>query len=107
MSEADLVYRERIYHTIYAKQQLIDELNKISDLLYDNSGKKVRFRIETKHWNGYSCEIKKRSVIEIDYKTMLSIVDIAIAKEREYIDKLIEMEVNLRMEEKIAEKVEE
>lgn len=104
MNETDSMYRERIYHTIYAKQQLIDELNKISDLLYDNNGKKVRFRIETKHWNGYSCEIKKRSVIDINYKTMLSIVDTAIAKEREYINKLIDMEVNLRIEEKMLKK---
>ena len=102
MSETDLEYRERIYNTIYAKQQRIDELKEMSELMWSNNGKKVRFSVETKHWHGYApyeVERKKKSIIEIDYRTMLSVLDTAIAKEREYIDKLIDMEVNLRIEE--------
>ena len=55
----------------------------------------VRFRIETKHWYGYSEPFiaKNKDKLEISVYTMTLILDEAIKKEKERIDRLINIEI--------------
>ena len=90
---------EKISNTIAAKQQNINEIIKLKDKIRHSIGKDVRFRIETKHWYGYAEDIhfgKERDILDIPTETMIVILDGVIDKEKEKINKLIDMEIESR-----------
>lgn len=90
---------EKISNTIAAKQQNINEIIKLKDKIRHSIGKDVRFRIETKHWYGYAEDLhfgKERDILDIPPETMMVILDGVIEKEKERINKLIDMEIENR-----------
>lgn len=93
---------DKIGNTIAKHQRIINEL---ASLLYDikESGtENIRFRIETKHWYGFSEPILKtdRHILNLSKDTMQSIINLAIEKETERIDKCIDMEIEKRGKER-------
>lgn len=90
---------EKISNTIALKQQIINELEKLSMDVKESVTKDIRFRIETKHWYGYSEPFlkKDRHILEVSKDTMQAILNSAIEKEKERIEKLIDMEIQKRI----------
>lgn len=86
---------EKISNTIALHQMAINELKEIKHRVETTATDDIRFRIETKHWYGYSEPFiaKTRDKLEVSTYTMLLILDEAITKEKERIDKLIDMEI--------------
>lgn len=86
---------EKISNTIALKQQIINELEKLSLDVEESVTNDIRFRIETKHWYGYSEPFlkKDRHILDVSKDTMQSIINSAIEKEKERIEKLIDMEI--------------
>lgn len=86
---------EKISNTIFLKQQSINELNNLKEKIKKSDTEKIRFKIETKHWYGFTEPflIKSKDKLNISKYTMLKILDKAIEEERAYIDKLIDMEI--------------
>lgn len=93
--------KEKISNTIFLKQQSINELQDLKEKVKKSAAEKIRFRVETKHWYGYTEPhlIRDKNKLNISKYTMLKIVDKAIEEERAYIDKLIDMEIENRKEE--------
>lgn len=89
---------DKIENSIALHQQTINELEELKEKVEANQSKKVRFKIETKHWYGYSEPFlaKDKDKLEISVYTMNLILDEAINKERERIDTLIDMEIEQR-----------
>lgn len=89
---------EKISNTIFLKQQSINELQELKEKINKSDTDKIRFRIETKHWYGYTepTLMKDKSKLNISKYTMLKIIDKAIEEEKGYIDKLIDMEIENR-----------
>lgn len=90
---------DKISNTIALKQQIINELEKISLDIKESVTHDIRFRIETKHWYGYSEPFlkKDRHILDVSKDTMQSIINSAIEKEKEGIEKLIDMEIQKRI----------
>ncbi len=90
---------EKISNTIALKQQIINELEKLSLDVEESVTNDIRFRIETKHWYGYSEPFlkKDRHILDVSKDTMQSILSSAIEKEKERIEKLIDMEIQKRI----------
>lgn len=90
---------DKISNTIALKQQIINELEKISLDVKESVTNDIRFRIETKHWYGYSEPFlkKDRHILDVSKDTMQSIINSAIEKEKEGIEKLIDMEIQKRI----------
>lgn len=88
--------KEKISNTIFLKQQSINELQEIKERVKKTCEKEIRFKVETKHWYGFSDPhlIKNKNILNISKCTMLKILDKAIEEERNYIDKLIDMEID-------------
>lgn len=99
---------EKISNTIALHQMSINELNEIKHRIETTATDDIRFRVETKHWYGYSEPFlaKSKDKLEISVYTMNLILDEAISKEKERINKLIDMEIENRVgkEEKTNEK---
>lgn len=89
---------EKISNTIALHQMSINELLEIKHRIETTNTDDVRFRIETKHWYGYSEPFlfKRKDKLEISVYTMKLILDEAITKEKERIDKLIDTEIENR-----------
>lgn len=90
---------DKISNTIAIKQQIINELEKLSLDIKESVTNDIRFRIETKHWYGYSEPFlkKDRHILDVSKDTMQSIINSAIEKEKERIEKLIDMEIQKRI----------
>ena len=91
---------EKICNTIALCQMSINELRNIKKKLEDNCTDNVKFMIQTKEFNTidlatFKCKYK----LDISTYTMNLILDEAIKKEKERIDKLIDMEIERRMKE--------
>ena len=86
---------DKIGNTIVLHQMAINELEEIKRRVKTTVSDDIRFRIETKHWYGYSEPFvaKHKDKLEISVYTMNLILDEAIKKEKERIDKLIDMEI--------------
>ena len=79
----DKEWKKNIKHNI---EQSVDE--------------KVKFSIETRHIIGFDIGIsKKKKTLSISNYTMKLLLDEAIRKEKERINKLIDMEIERRMKE--------
>lgn len=95
--------REKVYNTIFIKQNKINKLKKLKDIVNNSKSANVRFRVETKHWYGFGTDFhegKERTEIPISKDLMNEIIDKAIEKEVERINKLIDMEVEVRLNDK-------
>ncbi len=90
---------EKISNTIALHQMSINELNEIKHRIKTTATDDIRFRVETKHWYGYSEPFlaKSKDKLEISVYTMNLILDEAIDKEKEKINKLIDMEIENRV----------
>lgn len=90
---------DKISNTIALKQQIINELEELSLDVEKSATSDIRFRIETKHWYGYSEPFlkKDRHILDVSKDTMQSILNSAIEKEKERIEKLIDMEIQKRI----------
>ncbi len=89
---------EKIDNSIALHQQTIYEIKEIKERIKNSKTDNIRFRVETKHWYGYSEPFLSKDYHELNISkyTMQLILDEAIKKEKEKIDKLIDMEIENR-----------
>lgn len=92
---------EKTENTIALKYITIKELKEIKEKVKKSEDEKIRLKIETKHWYGYSEPFlgKSKDKIRISKYTMLKILDAAIEKEEEYINKMIDRRIMIRRNE--------
>ena len=91
---------EKICNTIALCQMSINELKGIKKRLEDNCTDNVKFIIQTREFNPIDlATFKRKHKLNISTYTMNLILDEAIKKEKERIDKLIDMEIERRMKE--------
>ena len=91
---------EKICNTIALCQMSINELRDIKKRLEDNCTDNVRFMIQTREFNPIDlATFKHKYKLDVSTYTMNLILDEAIRKEKERIDKLIDMEIERRMKE--------
>ena len=91
---------EKICNTIALCQMSINELRNIKKRLEDNCTDNVKFIIQTREFNPIDlATFRRKHKIDISTYTMNLILDEAIRKEKERIDKLIDMEIERRMKE--------
>lgn len=91
---------EKICNTIALCQMSINELRNIKKKLEDNCTDNVKFMIQTREFNPIDlATFKHKYKLDISIHTMNLILDEAIRKEKERIDKLIDMEIERRMKE--------
>lgn len=86
---------DKIGNTIALHQIAINELEEIKRRVKTIVSDDIRFRIETKHWYGYAEPFiaKHKDKLEISVYTMNLILNEAIKKEKERIDKIIDTEI--------------
>jgi hypothetical protein len=93
---------DKIANSIALHQATINELKDIKKKVENNIDDKVKFRIETRQifriWEPYIT--KCRDKMDIGPHTMLTILDQAIQVERDRINKLIDMEIDNRINNK-------
>lgn len=91
--------KEKIANSIAKHQQIINELKEIKVRVEKHIEDKVRFRVDTKgifrSWEPYVNRVK--NYIDITPQTMNVILDEAIRKEKERINKLIDMEIDSKL----------
>ena len=91
---------EKICNTIALCQMSINELRNIKKRLEDNCTDNVKFIIQTREFNPIElATFRRKHKLDISTYTMNLILDEAIKKEKERIDKLIDMEIERRMKE--------
>ena len=91
---------EKICNTIALCQMSINELKSIKKKLEDNCTDNVKFMIQTREFNPIElATFRRKHKLDISSYTMNLILDEAIRKEKERIDKLIDMEIERRMKE--------
>ena len=91
---------EKICNTIALCQMSINELRNIKKRLEDNCTDNVKFIIQTREFNPIDlATFRRKHKLDISTYTMNLILDEAIRKEKERIDKLIDMEIERRMKE--------
>lgn len=91
---------EKICNTIALCQMSINELRNIKKRLEDNCTDNVKFIIQTREFNPIElATFRRKHKLDISTYTMNLILDEAIRKEKERIDKLIDMEIERRMKE--------
>ena len=91
---------EKICNTIALCQMSINELRNIKKKLEDNCTDNVKFIIQTREFNPIDlATFRRKHKLDISTYTMNLILDEAIKKEKERIDKLIDMEIERRMKE--------
>ena len=91
---------EKICNTIALCQMSINELKSIKKKLEDNCTDNVKFIIQTREFNPIElATFRRKHKLDISTYTMNLILDEAIRKEKERIDKLIDMEIERRMKE--------
>lgn len=91
---------EKICNTIALCQMSINELRNIKKRLEDNCTDNVKFMIQTREFNPIDlATFKHKYKLDISIHTMNLILDEAIRKEKERIDKLIDMEIERRIKE--------
>ena len=91
---------EKICNTIALCQMSINELRNIKKRLEDNCTDNVKFIIQTREFNPINlATFRRKHKLDISTYTMNLILDEAIRKEKERIDKLIDMEIERRMKE--------
>ena len=91
--------KEKIANSIALHQMTINELKDIKHNIEQSIDEKVKFSIETKHIIGFDIGIlkKKKKTLPISNYTMGLLLDEAIKKEKDRIDKLIDMEIERKL----------
>ena len=91
--------KDKIGNSIALHQMAINELKSIKHRVNTTSTDDIRFKVETKHWYGYSEPFlaKNKDKLEVSIYTMNLILDEAIKKEKERINNLIDMEISERI----------
>ena len=90
--------KEKIANSIALRQMAINELKEIKHNIEQSVDKNVKFSIETRHIIGFDVGIlKKKKTLPISNYTMKLLLDEAIRKEKERIDKLIDMEIERKL----------
>lgn len=93
--------KEKIANSIALHQMVIQELRELKCKLDDNCTDNVKFIIQTREFNPIDlATFKRKHQLDISTYTMNLILDDAIKKEKERIDKLIDMEIERRMKSK-------
>ena len=96
---------DKIENTIALHQNTIEELQRIKERIEKSITEEIRFKIETRHWYGYSEPfiVKQKHKLETTKYSATVLLDTAIKIETERIDKLIDMEIEKRKENKTHE----
>lgn len=90
--------KDKIANSIVLHQMAINELNELKSIIEDSTGQEVDFIVKTKHFDYISlCSYKRKNKMELSNYTINLLIDEAIKKERERIDKLIDMEINKKL----------
>lgn len=90
--------KEKIVNSIALRQMTINELKEIKHNIEQSVDKNVKFSIETRHIIGFDIGIlKKKKTLPISNYTMKLLLDEAIRKEKERINKLIDMEIERKL----------
>ena len=90
--------KEKIANSIALRQMTINELKEIKHNIEQSVDKNVKFSIETRHIIGFDVGIlKKKKPLPISNYTMKLLLDEAIRKEKERINKLIDMEIERKL----------
>ena len=91
--------KEKIANSIALHQMTIEEVRVIKRNVEENIDDTVRFDVRTrlifKRWEPYISRIKNK--LDISPRTMLLILDEIEKKEKERIDKLIDMEIERKL----------
>lgn len=91
--------KDKIINSIVLHQVTINELQELKDILKDSIASHADFIVKTKHFNMMSlCSYTRKNKLELSNYTLNLLVDEAIKKEKERIDKLIDMEINKRLD---------
>ena len=92
---------EKIINTIASHQMAIKELESIKSAVKDNIQDNMKFIIQTKHLAAILDVhiIKRKTQLDISNYTMNLVLDEVIRREKEKINKLIDMEVDSRIAE--------
>ena len=90
--------KEKITNSIALRQMTINELKEIKHNIEQSVDENVKFSIETRHIIGFDIGIlkKKKTLTNSNY-TMKILLDEAIRKEKERIDKLIDMGIERKL----------
>ena len=92
--------KEKICNTISLCQMSINELKDIKKKLEDNCTDNVKFIVQTREFDPINfATFKRKCKLDVSIHTMNLILDEAIRKEKERIDKLIDMEIERRIKE--------
>ena len=96
---------DKIENTIALHQGTIETLKKIKERVETSETEEIRFKVETKHWYGFSEPflVKEKHKIETTKYSATVLLETAIKIEKEKIDKLIDMEIEKRKENKANE----
>ena len=93
---------DKIANSLALHQMTIKEIREIKRNVRDNIDDTVRFRIETRlmfrRWEPYIYKVKNK--LEMSPRTMLLILEEVERKEKEKIDKLIDIEIANRSKSK-------
>ena len=90
--------KEKIANSIALRQMAINELKEIKHNIEQSADKNVKFSIETRHIIGFDIGLlKKKKTLPISNYTMKLLLDEAIRKEKERINKLIDMEIERKL----------
>lgn len=85
---------DKIGNSIFVHQMAINQLQEIKERVKKINRDEVILKIQTKHWYGYAAkEIMNTDKFKISKYTMYLILEEAIKKERERINKLIDLEI--------------
>ena len=93
---------DKTANSIALHQMTIEEIREIKRNIKENIDDTVRFRIETRlifrRWEPYIYKVKNK--LEVSPRTMILILNEVERKEKERIDKLIDMEIENRSKSK-------
>ena len=89
---------DKIENSIALHQNAINTLEKIKERVEKSETEEIRFRIETKHWYGFSEPFlaKEKHKLEMTRYSANVLLETAIKLEQERINKLIDMEIERR-----------
>ena len=88
--------KEKIANSIALHQQTINELKEIKKRLADAVSGSIKFEIKSKQIFYTDLYIHRDNIPVSEY-TMKLVIDKAIEKEKDYINKLIDMEIDKRV----------
>lgn len=91
---------EKLENTIFLKVGIIKDIENIIAHIRNSDTNKIKLKIQTKNWYGFTIPTlcKKNHKLEFEKETLINILESIIEKERDYINKCIDIEIELRKE---------